>query len=74
LIDDPFADTSNSDGKAIKICDQLAAYIEAYVSEKYGITSKALSSGKDELKVKLLSADTKIDIRGLLERLDEMDI
>lgn len=33
------------DGQLIKVCDQLAAYLEAYVAKKIGITSEHLESG-----------------------------
>jgi putative hydrolase of HD superfamily len=71
LVNDPFAGPGGTD---IKVCDRLAAYMEAHVSECYGISSKSLSAGKDELKRKLLSADTKIDVKGLIEKLESMNI
>jgi putative hydrolase of HD superfamily len=74
LIDDPFKTSGAADGKAIKACDQFAAYIEAHVSECYGISSKALSSGKKELRGRLLASDASIDIKELMDRLDEMEI
>lgn len=74
LIDDPFRVSGNADGKAIKVCDQFAAYMEAHVSKCYGISSVSLSKGKTELKEKLLASDTSIDVKGLMDRLDEMDI
>jgi len=74
LIDDPFGDSAGADGKAIKVCDLLAAYMEAHVSECYGVSSKALSSGKEELKRKLMSFKSGIDVKELIKRLDEMDI
>jgi len=74
LIDDPFKNSEGRNGKAIKVCDLLAAYIEAHVSVCYGISSKVLINGKTEIKRKLLLSDTGIDAKGLMERLDEMDI
>ncbi|MCL2712387.1 MAG: HD domain-containing protein, partial [Methanomassiliicoccaceae archaeon] len=71
LVDEPFAGPG---GKEIKACDRLAAYMEAYVSECYGISSRSLSNGKEELKRKLLSADTEIDAKGLIEKLESMNI
>jgi len=71
LIDDPFGGPG---GNAIKVCDLLAAYTEAHVSECYGISSRSLSDGKDELKAKLLSMDTDVDVKGLIERLGRMRI
>jgi len=74
LVDDPFSGSSGTDGKAIKVCDRLAAYMEAYVSERYGVSSSSLSKGKDELRAKLLSSDSGIDAEGLIRKLEEMDI
>ena len=71
LIEDPFG---GSGGTAIKVCDLLAAYMEAHVSECYGISSRSLSDGKDELKAKLLSMDTDVDVKSLIERLGRMRI
>ncbi|MCL2607035.1 MAG: HD domain-containing protein [Methanomassiliicoccaceae archaeon] len=71
LINDPFG---SADNKPIKTCDLLAAYIEAHVSGCYGISSRALSEGKEMLRKKLLSSDTDIDVKGLIKRLDEMKI
>jgi len=74
LISDPFKDSEGRNGNAIKVCDLMAAYIEAHVSVCYGISSKVLINGKAELKRKLLASDTGIDVKALMERLDEMDI
>jgi putative hydrolase of HD superfamily len=74
LISDPFKDSEGRNGKAIKVCDLMAAYIEAHVSVCYGISSKVLINGKAELKRKLLASSTGIDVKALMERLDEMDI
>ncbi|MCL2890739.1 MAG: HD domain-containing protein [Methanomassiliicoccaceae archaeon] len=74
LISDPFKDSEGRNGKAIKVCDLMAAYIEAHVSVCYGISSKVLINGKAELKRKLLASSTAIDVKALMERLDEMDI
>jgi putative hydrolase of HD superfamily len=71
LTDDPF---EGEDGRSIKVCDQLAAFMEAHVSGCYGITSKALSRGKDEIRKKLLSSRTKIDVKSLIEKLEGMDL
>ena len=74
LVDDPFSDSNGADGKAIKACDMLAAFMEAHVSQKYGMAPSALRRGKDELKGKLLASDTKIDVKGLIRKLEGMDI
>jgi len=74
LIEDPFKDSKGVNGGAIKVCDLMAAYMEAHVSECYGISSKVLMNGKAELKRKLFSSNTRIDAKGLVEHLNEMDI
>ena len=71
LVDDPF---KGPGGKAIKACDLLAAYMEAHVSECHGISSKALSNGKEELRTKLFSLDTEIDVKGMIGELEKMGI
>jgi putative hydrolase of HD superfamily len=58
----------------IKICDNMAAYMEAHVSLRYGISSVPLSRGRNELREKLLSSGTNIDTRTLIEELERMDI
>lgn len=74
FVDDPFSNSRGTDGKAIKACDRLAAFMEAHISQRYGISSYALSKGKEELRAKLLSADTKIDVKSLILELEAMDI
>jgi putative hydrolase of HD superfamily len=71
LIEDPFGGPG---GAEIKVCDLMAAYIEAYVSECYGISSRSLTDGKEELNAKLLSMGTEIDVTGLMDRLHRMRI
>jgi len=71
LIEEPFRGPG---GAEIKVCDLLAAYIEAHVSECYGISSRSLSDGKDELHSKLMSSKTDIDVAGLIEHLRSMRI
>lgn len=38
------------DGTVLKCCDHLAAFVEAYLSIEYGISSKHLRSGMDSLR------------------------
>ena len=71
LVADPF---DGPGGREIKVCDHLAAYMEAHVSERYGVSSVPLSKGKTELREKLLSSDTGIDAKTLIEQLEKMDI
>ena len=37
------------DGKLIKACDKMAAFIEADISIKHGITSKSLEEGRKKI-------------------------
>lgn len=48
------------DGKLVRLADHLSAFIEADSSIKYGITSKQLTSGRDNLLKSYLSG-TKIN-------------
>ena len=41
------------DGKALKNCDNLAAFIEATLSISHGVKSKELSQGKEHIRQKL---------------------
>ena len=41
------------DGKALKACDRIAAFIEATLSISYGVKSKELISGKKEILTRL---------------------
>jgi putative hydrolase of HD superfamily len=38
------------DGKLIEVCDKIAAYMEAAMSEEYGITSKNLQKSVYDLR------------------------
>ena len=48
------------DGKLVRLADHLSAFIEADSSIKYGITSKQLTSGRDNILKSYLSG-TKIN-------------
>jgi putative hydrolase of HD superfamily len=48
--DDAFAAI---DGAVLKMCDRLAAYIEATLSIAHGVTSKELVSGKEQIMKKI---------------------
>ena len=63
------------DGSIIKTCDLFAAYMEAETSIRYGISSKTLQQGRDELRriISYRSSD-QLSFEGMLESFDEMDI
>ena len=48
------------DGKALKACDRIAAFIEATLSISYGVKSKELISGKNEI-IKRLKQNSTIN-------------
>ena len=78
MVFDPFSDRDDErfgprNGYSIKTCDLLAAYIEALVSRRYGISSQSLKVGENQLRQKLM--DRKgFDVRGLVEALDRLEV
>ena len=60
------------DGTIVKACDLLAAFMEATISIKYGISSRALSDGKEDL-YKVIS-ERFPHFSGLMKDIDNMDI
>jgi putative hydrolase of HD superfamily len=77
MVFDPFTDADDKSigkrtGKDIKSCDLTAAYIEAKASIYYGISSRPLEEGVEEIKKKLRSSGAGIGAEGLLERLDKI--
>jgi len=52
---DPFSDSATParNGRSIKACDWMAAWMEAHISIMYGISSEALRNGKLEMGRKL---------------------
>jgi putative hydrolase of HD superfamily len=64
------------DGMMLKGCDNLAAFIEANSSIKYGVSSKVLRTGKQRLLELYQEIDniSGIDFYGLMMELDGMDI
>ena len=47
------------DGSIIEFCDKFAAYMEAYLSIKHGITSKHLIDGHSDLYRDLPGKDSR---------------
>ncbi len=64
------------DGDAIKACDHLAAWIEAYVSIQYGISSKILRDAKVSLGERLTTEGRgeKIGVAKILVDFENMEI
>ncbi|WP_169767324.1 HD domain-containing protein [Campylobacter curvus] len=60
------------DGKALKYCDKLAAYIEAGISISYGVKSKELTDGFNNMH-KNFSQKPKIDGVDFLKICDEFN-
>ncbi|MDR2341702.1 MAG: HD domain-containing protein, partial [Campylobacteraceae bacterium] len=60
------------DGKILKKCDRLAAFIEAVISISYGIKSKELVNGKESTKEKLKdSIISEVDFYKLADEIEE---
>jgi len=58
------------DGKALKQCDKLAAFIEASLSISHGIKSKELVNGKKQI-LKGLTTISGVDFAELAQQIDE---
>ncbi|MDR0509046.1 MAG: HD domain-containing protein [Candidatus Methanoplasma sp.] len=75
MVCEPFNDADGGEfgkrtGRDIKLCDLMAAYIEARASRYYGTSSKPLHKGEKELRKKLESDGGSIGAKELIERLD----
>lgn len=71
-LDDPVFGKRN--GTDLKACDLLGAFIEANVSQRYGITSSALRNGEADIRAKLTIRGKGIDAEKLISDFDRMDI
>ncbi|MFA7084046.1 MAG: HD domain-containing protein [Arcobacteraceae bacterium] len=58
------------DGKALKQCDKLSAFIEATLSISHGIKSKELLNGKKQIQKSLISVE-EVDFKELANEIDE---
>lgn len=77
MVYDPFSDLSGGSERAggdLKACDLLAAYMEAFISRRYGVTSNTLCEGERGLRDRLLEKGKGIGAEGLMEDLDRMRI
>ena len=79
LTFDPFADKDDAifgkvDGKCIKLCDVMGAYLEANVSRRIGIHSSKLRQGEESLRERLIRDGGPINASDLIERFEKMEI
>ena len=79
MVYDPFADIDVDgfgarNGYDLKACDHLAAYMEAFISRRYGITSNTLLEGERSIRDKLVEKGFGINAKNLLEDFDRMRI
>ena len=79
MVYDPFTDIDDPvfgerDGTDLKACDLLAAYMEAFISRRYGITSNTLLEGERSIRDRLVEKGSGIGARMLIEGLDRMMI
>ncbi|MDD4244787.1 MAG: HD domain-containing protein [Candidatus Methanomethylophilaceae archaeon] len=62
------------DGPTIKLFDVMGAYMEAYVSCRYGISSSSLRVGGEDLRMRLMREGEPVGAAQLISRLESMDI
>ena len=79
LTFDPFADKDDEkygkvNGRCIKLCDVMGAYLEANVSRRLGIHPAKLKQGEDSLRQRLERDGAPIGASELIKRFDEMEI
>ena len=79
LTFEPFADKDDPvfgkvGGRDIKLCDVMGAYLEAYVSRRYGVGSLKLEESEKKLYNRLKREGQPIGANTLLRRLDDMNI
>ena len=79
MVYDPFSDMDDEkfgkrDGYDIKTCDLMAAYMEAHISIRYGVSSSTLREGEKDIRDKLCSRNRGIDAKRIIEDLEAMHI
>ena len=79
MVYEPFTDVDvpgfgRRNGTDLKACDLMAAYMEANVSRRYGISSNTLLEGERGIRDKLMERGRGIDARRLVEDLDRLKI
>ncbi|MBR1452155.1 MAG: haloacid dehalogenase, partial [Candidatus Methanomethylophilaceae archaeon] len=76
---DPFSDEDDErfgirNGYDLKTCDNLAAYMEAFISIRYGVSSTTLRDGVTDTRQRLSQRTKGIDASGIMAELDAMHI
>jgi putative hydrolase of HD superfamily len=79
MVLDPFKDADDPvfgkrDGYDVKTCDTLAAFMEAYISIRYGVSSTTLREGEKDIRMKLSARKKGIDAPKIIADLDAMHI
>ncbi len=79
MVLDPFKDEDDErfgvrNGYDLKTCDGLGAYMEAFVSIRYGVSSTTLRDGVADIRSRLCARKKGIDAAGIIEELDAMYI
>lgn len=79
MVFDPFSDTDDlvfgpRNGTDLKACDLMAAYMEANISRRYGISSNTLVEGERGIRDKLVEKGKGIGARALMDDLDRIRI
>lgn len=77
MVFEPFTDVNDPEigirnGRDIKSCDMLAAYMEAQTSIRYGTSSRALVEGEKELRSKLEKQGSGIGAKEFIKNFDRM--
>jgi putative hydrolase of HD superfamily len=79
MVLDPFSDEDDErfgirNGYDLKTCDNLAAYMEAFISIRYGVSSTTLRDGVADTRQRLSQRKKGIDASGIMAELDAMHI
>ena len=79
MVLDPFSDEDDErfgirNGYDLKTCDNLAAYMEAFISIRYGVSSTTLRDGVTDTRQRLSQRKKGIDASGIMAELDAMHI
>ena len=79
MVYEPFTDVNlpgfgRRNGTDLKACDLMAAYMEANISRRYGISSNTLLEGERGIRDKLIEKGKGIGAQRLVEDLDRLRI
>ena len=79
MVYEPFTDVDlpgfgRRNGTDLKACDLMAAYMEANISRRYGISSNTLLEGERGIRDKLIEKGKGIGAQRLVEDLDRLRI